>query len=464
MRTMARTIAAGTALAAAIGLGAGSAPAATDATTIGVSAAAVSVDSVSAAQSAVGGSSPFVSFDAYLSGLSATQYTALAQRAGAGAVRDQATFDQMRSYALHLYQGVQVTHSFTDNGGYFDCVVTMTQPSVHALGITALATPPPALPVPSPGEQAAGKAPRAAKSRLTLGLKDVYGNAVSCPRGTIPMQRLSLQRLTRFPTLNAFLAKEPDGSRPPSAGSGSPFSSGGGHRYAVGYNDVANHGGNSWLNLWNPSGDFSLSQQWYLGTSGAGVQSVEGGWVRYPAAFGDQSVLFTFFTPDDYASGCYNLDCGAFVQTDNSYGLGVAWTDYSTTGGDQWGFGEQWRQFDGAWWLFIQGTAIGYYPDSLYGSGPLSTGQAGTYQFGGETYTAGTSWPQMGSGWWAAGGYGYAAFQNSVYYFDPADVIYSANLFRQSVTNPNCYTFDNHPGDGVNTVTYFFFGGPGGIC
>lgn len=205
------------------------------------------------------------------------------------------------------------------------------------------------------------------------------------------MRRISLDQTTRFPSLTAFLAKEPPGVTP----SARPITTPGGpHRYAYGYQNGTNYGGNSWLNLWNPTGDFTLSQQWYVNGSGSGTQTAEGGWVNYPGKFGNQSVLFIFFTPNDYASGCYNLECSGFVQTNSSIALGTTWSAYSSYGGDQYGFSLQYEYSGGNWWLFVQGTALGYYPGSVYNGGPMAS-NASLSEFGGETYTDGSNWQQL---------------------------------------------------------------------
>jgi hypothetical protein len=96
---------------------------------------------------------------------------------------------------------------------------------------------------------------------------------------------------------------------------------------------VDNLGGNSTLNYWNPpvnesEGEaFSLSQQWYVGGTGTtlpGLQTAEVGWQNYPAHYGDNnSHLFIYWTADGYkTTGCYNLDCVGFVQTDPNWVLG----------------------------------------------------------------------------------------------------------------------------------------------
>jgi Neprosin len=402
-----------------------------------------------AAQPATAQPFSFVTFDAYLSTVARTHYASQAS-------------EQMRDYVLDLYQGVKAEHSYQFDGAYFDCVGIMSQPSVRELGLTKLATPPAAT--------AMGKDSTAdgAASPLRLGLVDAFGNAVACGAGTIPMRRLSLDQMTRFPSLQAYLAKSPDGvALEGRSVQANP------HRYAARRQHLTNFGGNSWINLWNPSGEFTLSQQWFATGANATTQSVEGGWVHYPGKFGNNAVLFIFSTPDGYAHGCYNLECSGFVQTNNNWHLGGAWSAYSTPGGAQWGFQQQWKYFNGNWWLFLKGSgtldAVGYYPGSVFNGGEMSRNASRT-TFGGETFTSGTNWPQMGSGAFP-GGYGVAAFHNSVFYLprnESGGTGVWSDLNVNIVTNPNCYRLTYHGsttagGDWPGT-TYFYYGGPGGNC
>lgn len=408
-------------------------------------------------------STQFVPFASFISATINARYHSYAAAGRVGAVRNARAFNQMRSYILATYRGVQVEHTYVYGGHYFDCLTIRSQPTVRDRDIKAIAAPPAAATGhrAGTGAQRSQRSRRAAPSPLTLGLKDSYGNAISCPAGTIPMLRISLSETTRYPTLAAYLAKEPGGrkARP-------PITPGGPHRYAYGYQFVTNYGGNSWLNLWNPSGDFSLSQQWYVNGSGAGTQTVEGGWVHYPAKFGGRSVLFIFSTPNNYSSGCYNLECSGFVQTSSSVALGGGFTNYSTYGGTQWGFGLQWKYYAGNWWMFYQGSAVGYYPGSVFRGGPMAR-NASLTEYGGETYTAGSSWPQMGSGKFASAGWTQAAFQNTIFYI-PQNVNGGTGVWSSLnpvATNPACYTI-NYTGaaSGGSWGTYFYYGGPGGAC
>jgi Neprosin len=70
----------------------------------------------------------------------------------------------------------------------------------------------------------------------------------------------------------------------------------------------------------------------------------------------------------------------------------------------------------------------------------------------------------MGSGGWPSGGFGYAAYQRSIFYVDRN---YSAvwSSLSPVVTNPACYTLDYHDSSEASSWgTYLYFGGPGGSC
>jgi hypothetical protein len=408
----------------------------------------------------------FVSFDAFRAEVSGARYEGLARPGPEGGVRSRTEFEHMRSYVRSMYRDVKVSHSYVLDGSYFDCVSVTSQPTVRALGISTIATPP-ALSRVSAGTTA----PRtAARSPLTQGLTDRFGNAIACPRRTIPMMRMSLERLTSFRTLADFLAKDPAGLRAVKR-PGIPPADSAPHRYAVGRQVVTNYGGNSWINLWNPSGEFTLSQQWFHSGSGSTTQTVEGGWVHYPAKFGDRSVLFIFSTPDGYATGCYNLDCVGFVQTNRNWALGGAWSAYSTYGGTQYGFQQQWKYFNGNWWLFLRGSgaaleAVGYYPGTVFNGGQMSR-NATLADFGGETFTGGSSWPQMGSGKFASQGWAQAAYQKTIWYI-PRNESGGTGVWAsldKIEPNPACYTINITPASsGGSWGTYFFYGGPGGNC
>jgi len=254
------------------------------------------------------GVSTFVSFADFLAQVKAAKFSDYAKLPDAK-VRDEDAFKTMQSYILQMYDGVQQVSSFIADEHYVDCITEQSQPSVRRLKIQQIATPPQGGDLPTGGDGTAPGTNRYGDSLLDQGLTDAFGHVLTCPNTTIPMQRLQLAIMVRFPTLQAFLAKLPDGKQSDVQDSptGQEITPGGSHRYAKGDQYVTNYGGNSWLDLWNPSGDFTLSQQWYAAYTPS-HQTVEGGWVNYPGKFGSQSVLFIYWTADNYAStGCYDL-------------------------------------------------------------------------------------------------------------------------------------------------------------
>jgi hypothetical protein len=239
------------------------------------------------------------------------------------------------------------------------------------------------------------------------------------------------------------------------------------HRWAWGEQHVDNKGGDSRLNVWKPNsspGVFSLEQHWYVGGSGGNTQTVEGGWQVYPDKYGTSNpVLFIFFTPDNYSSGCYNLDCSGFVQVSSTWVLGGSLSPVSTDGGTQYIFRMQWQLYNGNWWLFLQGTgdyiAVGYYPGSAFKSGQM-TKNAQYVKYGGETASDGSGKAgQMGSGKFANTGWSHAAYQRTIYYIDTALKSHWTTLSANQPTS-SCYTIDMHNNTGSSWATYFYFGGP----
>jgi len=417
--------------------------------------------------------SDFISFGDFLQSVRDASFDDYAGRDDA-AVRDADAFEEMRQHILTMYDGVEQVSTFVVDGQYFDCITVESQPSLRLQDLQVIRDAPDNTIFSDEGTE--GEAPgtgEALESPLLLGQTDPYGNPIRCDDGTIPMARITLEVMTRFETLDAFFGKDVGGGGQYPQGEQLPEGDSADHMYAVGRQNVTNFGGNSWLNLWNPNvpndNDFSLSQQWYAGGEGDGLQTVEGGWQLYHQKYGDNRArLFIFYTADNYQKKkCYNLDCAAFVQINNHWYLGGPWSDYSSTGGTQWGFEMQWKLFEGNWWLFLRGPgayeAVGYYPGTLYGSGQLSR-SATEITYGGEVTGSGDM-PAMGSGAFSNQGWQRAAFQHTIFYI-PRDendgVGVWADLFEME-PNPDCYTIDITPAsEGGSWGTYIFFGGPGG--
>jgi hypothetical protein len=416
--------------------------------------------------------SAFVPFDDFMWSTQSARFEDYSGRAESR-VQEASAFEEMRQHILAMYQGVQVTHSFVLDSSHFDCIPVGQQPALRLLGLQSIALPPETS-AHQPVER--GRAPQAPVSLNSQFAAenplDEHGNAIGCEENTIPMFRITLEQLTRFPTLRQFFQKIPDpvNSENEPVGAFVPPAAVA-HKYSFTYQSVNNLGGNSSLNLWSPAVNtsqgeiFSLSQQWYVGGSGAslpGEQTAEVGWQNYPAMYGGQnSRLFIYWTADDYnKTGCYNLTCAGFVQTNKSWTFGAGFPSYSSLGGAQYEFAAQYKLYQGNWWLYLGGTAVGYYPGSVYHNGQL-THYAQVVEYGTETVGS-TLWPPAGSGQWPAKGLGYAAYQRNLFYIST-----SGSSVWDSLTadqpSPNCYkisgpSYSSSSGWGI----YFYEGGPGG--
>jgi len=176
-------------------------------------------------------------------------------------------------------------------------------------------------------------------------------------------------------------------------------------------------------------------------------------------------VLFIYYTNRGYAkgSGCYNLDCKGFVQTNHQVTLGNTWTSYSSYGNEV-GATFSFLLHDGNWWFSLGGNWLGYYPTSVYREVDDTAMAAGatSVDFGGEvTRFNSDDWPQMGSGEYADDGWSYAASHLQIRYFTPDGRYYYDADLTTDQEDPSCFTIDENEQD-ENGGTWFTFGGPGG--
>jgi hypothetical protein len=407
----------------------------------------------------------FPTFSKFLDSIHAANHEEYASRPAAR-VRDTSEFDVMRQHILDMYEGVEVQHSFVDpNGHVFDCIPVEQQPSLRGAK--------PAAPPDAPSAQVGhdrGAVDLPAVPQLTPQQKDRFGHSMTCPPGTIAVRRVTLDELTKHETLRDFFRKSPWGGRHPRLSGETKIAQGFGitpgvHKWAHAYQVVDTLGGHSLLNLWAPgvgSQIFSLSQQWHAG--GSPVQTVEIGWQVYPGKWHTANpALFVYWTADGYQhTGSYNLDGPGFVQTNNRWALGGAVGPLSSYGGAQYTLEMNAYLSGGNWWLYAGGgssnDAIGYYPASLYGTGPLAT-HATDVDYGGEVVDV-SAWPPMGSGNFANAGWQWAAYQRDIGYYPIGGGRAGASL-TPSQASANCFTI-NVLSTSAPWNEYFFFGGPGG--
>lgn len=364
--------------------------------------------------------------------------------------------EMMRSYLQTYYQGSTAIHSYMDSDGQiWDCIPIEQQPCLNkAITKSILPTPdyPGDVTVPITNDP----------FRKNTG-KDPFGNNLYCPDGYIPVKRITLEKLVRFKTLSAFNQKLYKSTSLLAADSVADLMIDNvSRKYAYVRQVAPIRGGGCTLSIWQPAVDStagqlqSISQIWVAGGSGDQSQTVEVGWEVSPAHWGvAKPVLFIYWTPDNYATGGYNLQ-GAFVLKNPNFHIGGAINSVSMIDGAQFDFRAEWFAINNAWWLYINQQAVGYYPQSVFGSGPLSKA-ANTFLTGGEVSSNGT-WGPMGSYMYAQSGFGKAAYIRNITIMAMDGSLHDMKMVP-FVTAPNCYTFAY--GNDPNWRSSIFYGGPG---
>ncbi|QCD90660.1 hypothetical protein DEO72_LG4g1617 [Vigna unguiculata] len=184
-----------------------------------------------------------------------------------------------------------------------------------------------------------------------------------------------------------------------------------------------------------------------------------------PELYGDRYPrFFTYWTSDAYqATGCYNLLCSGFVQTNNRIAIGAAISPTSSYAGGQFDISLLiWKDpKHGNWWLeFGSGILVGYWPSFLF---THLRDHASMVQFGGEVVNSRQSGShtstQMGSGHFASEGFGKASYFRNMQVVDWDNNLVPLSNLRVLADHPNCYDIQG----GINNVwgNYFYYGGPG---
>ncbi|KAK4763420.1 hypothetical protein SAY86_009188 [Trapa natans] len=286
----------------------------------------------------------------------------------------------------------------------------------------------------------------------------------SCPEGTIPIRRTTEQDMLRASSVGRFGRKVARHVRRDTSSSG--------HEHAVGYaSGDQYYGAKASINVWAPrvsnQYEFSLSQMWVIsGSFGDDLNTIEAGWQVSPELYGDSYPrFFTYWTTDAYqATGCYNLLCSGFVQTNSRIAIGAAISPTSSYSGGQFDISILiWKDpKHGNWWLeFGSGTLVGYWPSELF---THLRDHASMVQFGGEIVNSQQSsrshtGTQMGSGHFAVEGFRKASYFRNLETVDWDNNLIPLQNLRVLADHPNCYDIRG----GINKVwgSYFYYGGPG---
>ncbi|XP_076928186.1 protein neprosin-like [Bidens hawaiensis] len=284
-----------------------------------------------------------------------------------------------------------------------------------------------------------------------------------CPAGTVPIRRTTQDDVLRASSLKRFGRKIIRRVRHDTAS--------GGHEHAVAFvNGDQYYGAKASINVWTPAVtdpyEFSLSQLWVIsGSFGNDLNTVEAGWQVSPELYGDgYPRFFTYWTTDAYqTTGCYNLLCSGFVQTNNRIAIGAAISPRSSYSGKQFDIAIMiWKDpKHGYWWLqFGSGLLIGYWPSFLF---THLQRHASMIQFGGEIVNSRSrgyhTSTQMGSGHFADEGFGKASYFRNLKVVDWDNSLLPLRNLRLLADHPNCYDIKA----GKNNVwgDYIYYGGPG---
>ena len=143
------------------------------------------------------------SLKAFLDSVTTEKYPAIAARAESKVAHEDA-LEEMRGHILKLYEKTEAPNSFMDEtGAIFDCIPIEQQPALRG-SKESVPKAPDAPPIEPAGLQTK-EGPHQewkdhlVKSPIGADQKDRHGNLMFCPDGTIPMRRVTLDELTRFP-------------------------------------------------------------------------------------------------------------------------------------------------------------------------------------------------------------------------------------------------------------------------
>ncbi|CAL5001158.1 unnamed protein product [Urochloa decumbens] len=182
----------------------------------------------------------------------------------------------------------------------------------------------------------------------------------------------------------------------------------------------------------------------------------------YQYLYGDNNPrLFIYWTRDAYkTTGCYNLGCPGFVQTNNQIAIGGTLSPQSSYGGSQYEICFLvWKDpGSGNWWLQLGGTNVGYWPSSIFTD---LANSASNVEWGGEVAPSenGQTSTQMGSGHFPSEGFGKASYIRNIQTVDSSNTLRSANGLGLIIPTPNCYNAQS--GSSNDWGTYMYYGGPG---
>ncbi|XP_030513132.1 uncharacterized protein LOC115727112 [Rhodamnia argentea] len=228
-----------------------------------------------------------------------------------------------------------------------------------------------------------------------------------------------------------------------------------------------------YIDVYNPNveaGQFSTGQ--ILITDGPeelSASKIEAGWMVNPNLYGDH--LTHFFTRwtggGGVGTGCYDMACPGFVQTNPRIPVGFVLRNFSVYGHVPYDIVVQVGQRRrGSWWLFYgdKRDEIGYWPRNLFQY--FSSG-ASRISFGGQVGRApNRPSPPMGSGHFPDHDFTHSSYIRLIRYRSSQKRLEtpSRDGTATHVDVPLCYNVTDEGDLGGVTGYATTFGGPGGNC
>ncbi|KAK3416767.1 hypothetical protein EUGRSUZ_H02527, partial [Eucalyptus grandis] len=293
----------------------------------------------------------------------------------------------------------------------------------------------------------------------------------ACPEGTVPIRRMSEADVLRASSIQTFGKKVRSHALTDTSDNSPETITGIQFQLCVVYVDQDQYyGAQATINVWQPyvaqDDEISVAQLWVsAGTDGVDLNTIEVGWQVYPGLYGDDTTrLFIYWTNDDYnETGCYNLLCPGFVQTNNGIAIGSPLEPMSSYGGAQIDITLLvWKDLDtGNWWLLLEPNIfLGYWPSVLF---THLDDHASEVNFGGEIVNTNAmgkhTLTEMGSGHFAEEGYRKAAYFQQLQVVNGNNELLPVQNAETEASNPNCYDLEG--GNDPNWGSSFFYGGPG---
>ncbi|XP_047341272.1 uncharacterized protein LOC124944965 [Impatiens glandulifera] len=298
-------------------------------------------------------------------------------------------------------------------------------------------------------------------SNLTLEILQDWHKNEECPEGTVPIRRNTSYGNFHPIKSSHFMRQQINQS----------LSQVGEHQYALVIDGGSPYYGASGVfNLWNPrteNTELSSSQMWIItryDNEYDNYNTIEVGWMVYPELYKDkQTRLFICWTRDGYqTTGCYDLTCSGFVQTNRNYAFGLPLRRVSIEGGEMREISIDVFREEHRWWLLVHGTILGYWPTAIFTD---LKKHANIVEWGGKivnnkNYGYHTS-TQMGSGEFPNKGFGKSCNIHSLKVLDGGLIRRDPGNLGKIITKPACYDLTLTKNRGSSFETHIFFGGPG---